>query len=88
MTARYASQQHSVAEEKNIMKIMEIIQYMLKNKNILVDITGEAVSCVVYLINRPSTKSFQNNTPNATWNGVKQNVNHLKIFCCFANSQG
>lgn len=41
---------------------------------------GEAVTTVVYLLNRAPTKSVTDATPYQAWCGRKPNVQHLRTF--------
>jgi hypothetical protein len=46
---------------------------------------GEAVSYVVYLLNRKVSKSTSDCTPYELWIGSKPNVSYLKVFGCIAH---
>ncbi|KAG6492345.1 hypothetical protein ZIOFF_047302 [Zingiber officinale] len=59
---------------------------MLKKKILSAEFWAKAASCVIYLINRSSTKRLQNSTPNEAWYKKKPNVTHLKTFGCLAYS--
>ena len=53
---------------------------MLKEKELPLELWGEAVSTCVYVLNRSSTKGVKGKTPYKKWNGRKPNVSHLRIF--------
>lgn len=53
---------------------------MLKEKGMPKSFWGEAVSTVVYLLNRCPTKRMNNVTPEEAWSGHKPFVKHLKVF--------
>ena len=57
LTAPYSPQQNGVVERKN-QTIMSLVQSMLKEKQLPPELWGEAVSKVVYLLNRSSTHSL------------------------------
>lgn len=46
---------------------------------------GEAVSHVVYILNRVNTKSFKETTSYELWTGRKPNLGHLRVFGCVAH---
>jgi dissimilatory sulfite reductase (desulfoviridin) alpha/beta subunit len=54
----------------------------LKGKGILGWFWSEAVSTIVYVLNRCSTKSVDDMTPFEAWHGKKSAVHHLKTFGC------
>ena len=43
---------------------------------------GEAVSTLVYILNRCPTKILKNKVPEEVWSGKQTSVSHLKVFCC------
>ena len=53
---------------------------MLKVKDLPIELWGEAVSIVVYIINRSFTKALQGQTPHEKWIGRKPSVDHMRIF--------
>ena len=59
---------------------MGLVRSMLKEKNLPLELWGEAVSTCVYVLNRSSTKGITIKTPHEKWNGRKLNVSHLKVF--------
>jgi hypothetical protein len=58
---------------------------MLKSKGVPPRYWGEAVSTVVYLLNRSPTKSVEGRTPYEAWCGRKPHVGHLRTFGCIAH---
>ena len=64
---------------EKIEPIMGLVRSMLKEKNLPVELWGEAVSTCVYVLNRSSTKRIKGKTPYEKWNGIKLNVSHLKV---------
>ena len=79
LTAPYTPQQNGVVERRN-RKIMGLVRSMLKEKELPLELWGEAVSTCVYVLNRSSTKGLEGKTPYEQWNGRKPNVSHLRIF--------
>lgn len=55
---------------------------MLKSKGVPAQYWGEAVSTVVYVLNRSPTKSLEGITPYEAWYGKKPRVEHLRVFGC------
>lgn len=45
---------------------------------------GEAVSDVVYILNRINSKALKETTPYELWTGGKPNMGHLRVFGCVA----
>ena len=79
LTAPYTPQQNGVVERKN-KTIMGLVRSMLKEKELPLELWGEAVSTCVYVLNRSSTKGVKGKTPYEKWNKRKPNVSHLRIF--------
>ncbi|KAL0410575.1 UNVERIFIED_CONTAM: Retrovirus-related Pol polyprotein from transposon TNT 1-94 [Sesamum latifolium] len=79
MTTPYSPQQNGVAERKN-RTILNMARSMLKCKNMPKEYWAEAISCVVYLMNRSYTKSVHKKTPQEAWSGYKPVVTHLRVF--------
>ncbi|CAA3018802.1 Retrovirus-related Pol poly from transposon TNT 1-94, partial [Olea europaea subsp. europaea] len=55
---------------------------MLMEKSLLKTFWAEAVSTVVYLLNRCPTKAVQDKTPVEAWSGRKPSAKHLRVFGC------
>ena len=62
------------------MTVVSMVQAMLKAKDLLRELWGEAVSNVVYILNRSSTKTLQGQTPHEKWIGRKPSVDHMRTF--------
>ena len=60
---------------------MGLIRSMLKDKSLPLELWGEAINTLVYVLNRSSTKSLQGKTPYEMWSGKKFKLSHLRIFC-------
>ena len=59
---------------------MTMVRAMLKAKDLLRESCGEAISNVVYILNRSSTKTLQGQTPHGKWIGRKPSVDHMRTF--------
>eukprot|EP00253_Pinus_taeda_P021512 PITA_21512 len=57
---------------------------MLKGRNLSDEYWVEAVSCVIYVINRYPTKSVMNKVLEQPWPGISCSVSHLRVFGCVA----
>jgi len=79
LTMPQTPQQNGVSERKN-RTIMNMVRYMLKEKNCPKEFWGDAVVCAVYLLNRFTTKRLQKITPKEAWSIKKPRVDHLRIF--------
>ena len=53
---------------------------MLKEKELPLELWGEAVSTCVYVLNKSSTKGVKGKTPYEKWNERKPSVSYLRIF--------
>jgi len=78
LTMPQTPQQNTVSKRKN-RTIMNMVR-MLKEKNCPKEFLGDAVVCVVYLLNRFTTKRLQKITPEEAWSMKKSRVDHLRIF--------
>ena len=63
---------------------MEMAHNMLAAKHFPNEYWGEAVTTVVYIMNRCPTKSVKKKVPQESWIGMNHSVSHLKVFCCVA----
>jgi hypothetical protein len=63
---------------------MEMMRNMLVAKHLSNEYWVDAVSTVVYIMNKCPTKSVRNKVPQEAWTGTKHNVTHLKLFGCVA----
>lgn len=53
---------------------------ILKRKNLPKSLWGEAVTIVVYILNRCLTKKLKNKVSEEVWGGKRPLVSHLKAF--------
>jgi hypothetical protein len=58
---------------------------MMKAKRLPGMFWGEAVNCVVYILNRAISKLTGSKTPYELWTGSKPHVKHLRTFGCVAH---
>ena len=79
LTSPYSPQQKKVVERKN-MTIVSMVRAMLKAKDLPRELSGEAVSTVVYILNQSSTKALQDQTPHEMWTRRKPSVDHTRTF--------
>ena len=79
LTAPYTPQQNGVVERKT-RTIMGLERSMLKEKELPLELWGEAGSTCVYVLNKSSTKGVKGKTPYEKWNKRKPSVSHLRIF--------
>jgi transposase InsO family protein len=80
-TTPYSPQQNGVVERRN-QSVVEMTRCVLKSKGVPLRFWGEAVTTVVYLLNRSPTKSIKGKTPYEVWHGRKPQVGHLRTFGC------
>ena len=64
--APYTPQQNGVVERRNH-TVVEMARCLLKGKGVPGELWGEAVSTVVYLLNRAPTRSLKMKTPYEAW---------------------
>lgn len=76
-------EQNGVSERLN-RTIVESARCMLQDSRLSKTFWAEAVSTAVYLKNRCPTKALPDKTPYEAWNGVKPNVDNLRVFGCSA----
>ena len=67
--------------QRKIWTMLDMSRVMIKNKNLPKVFLGEAVSTIVYLPNRATTKSLEGKTPYRRI-GRKPSIDHLKVFEC------
>lgn len=77
-------QQKRVVERRN-RSILDMVRSSLKTMNVPYVLWGEAVSHVVYALNRVSMKAIKDFTPYEMWTGRKSYVGHLRVFGCIAH---
>jgi transposase InsO family protein len=80
-TAPYTPQQNGVVERRN-QTVVGMARSLLKSMGVPSRFWGEAVTTVVYLLNRAPTKSVSGATPYEAWHGRKPSVHHLRTFGC------
>ena len=80
-TTPYTSQQNGVSERKN-RTIIEMVRYLLFEKDLPKKFWAKAVNIAVFLLNRLPTRALQNKTPYKAWHGYKPTLQNLKIFYC------
>jgi hypothetical protein len=73
-----------VVERRN-QSVMNATRCMMKVKKLPSMFWGEVVNCVVYLLNRTTSRSTGDCTPYELWTGSKANVSHLRVFGCIAH---
>jgi Reverse transcriptase (RNA-dependent DNA polymerase) len=81
LTTPYSPQQNGVVERRNQI-ILRMIRSMMKSMYVLLEFWGEAITTVVYILNRASTKSLTGRTPYEAWYERKPKVEHLRNFRC------
>lgn len=80
-TAPYSLQQNGVMERRN-RTVLEMVRSSLKFMKVPNVLWGEAVSYIVYVLNRVNTKALKDTTPYEVWTGRKPPVEHLRVFGC------
>jgi transposase InsO family protein len=82
----YSPQQNGVVERRN-QSVMAVARCMMKAEHLpnIFGGGGEAINCVVYLLNRVVSKSTGGKNPYELWTGSKPAMNHLKVFRCVAH---
>jgi hypothetical protein len=84
LTTPYTPQQNGVIERRN-QSVLVAARCMMKAKKMPGLFLGEVVNCVVYLLNRTTSKGTGGKTPYELWTGAKPSVNHLRTFGCIAH---
>ena len=59
MTTPYSTQQNGIVERKNY-TILNMVQSIIKNKNLSKEFWAEVVACTIYILNRYPTTSLEN----------------------------
>ncbi|WVZ15560.1 hypothetical protein V8G54_013126 [Vigna mungo] len=77
--AAYTPEHNGLAERCN-RTIMNMARCMLKEKNVVRELWGEAVATAVHVLNGSPTKRLPNRVPHAAWTGKKTSVKYFKIF--------
>ena len=68
VTSPNTPQYNGIVERRN-KTILDMARCMLKQKYLLKYLWGEAVSTVVYILNRCLIRKFKNKVPEEVWNG-------------------
>ena len=76
-------EQNGVSERMN-QTLVETVRSMLADSRLPHRFWAEALSTAAYLLNQSPTKTLDGKTPFQAWYGKKPNVNHLRVFGCFA----
>jgi transposase InsO family protein len=84
LTAPYSPPQNDVVERRN-QTMMSTARSMLKAKELPGIFWGEAVTTVVYLLNRAPSKGVGGKIPYQLWTGSAPGVHHLRTFGCVAH---
>ncbi|MCO5603077.1 hypothetical protein L7F22_057221 [Adiantum nelumboides] len=82
-TCRYTPQQNGVAHRKN-RHIAKVARALMSEKNVPHCYWIEAVSIVVYIMNKTPTAAVHNLIPEEKFSGKKHDLRHLKVFGCIA----
>ena len=86
-TTPYSPQQNGVVERRN-QTVVGMARSMMKAKGMPAKFWGEAVTTVVFILNRAPTKALKGKTPFETWHGRKPNVSFLRTFGCVDHVKG
>lgn len=84
LTTPYSPQQNGVVERRN-QTMVGMARSMMKAKKLSSFFWGEAVTTVMYVLNRSFTCSVEDRTPYEAWHGRKPSVEHLRVFGCVAH---
>ncbi len=79
----YSPQQNGVVERKN-MHIAKVAGAMLNEKNLTNYFWVEAITTIVYIMNRTPTATVHGMTPEEKFTSKKPDVSHLIVFGCIA----
>ncbi|GAU42392.1 hypothetical protein TSUD_296900 [Trifolium subterraneum] len=79
VTAPYTPRHNGLAERRN-RSILDMARSMVKQKGLPHRFWGEAVSTVVYILNRSPTKKLIDKVPEEVWSKCKPSVTHFKVF--------
>jgi hypothetical protein len=84
LTAPYSPRQNGVVERRN-QTVVGMARSMLKGMGMPAAFWGEAVTTVVFVLNRSFTRSVEGRTPHEAWYGRKPDVQFLRVFGCRAH---
>lgn len=82
-TIPYTKQLNGKAERKN-RSIFDKVRAVMHKSGVPKYLWGEAVLFVNYTINRSPSRSLVGKTPYEVWEGIKPNVENLRVFGCTA----
>ncbi len=82
-SCNYSPQQNGVVERKN-RHIVKITRAMFNEKNLPNYFWAEAVTTIVYIMNRTPVAEVHGMTPEEKFTGKKLDFSHLKVFGCIA----
>ena len=77
--APYTPQHNGIVERRNRI-ILNMVRYMLKQKNLLHNFWGEATMTTAHVLNRCPTKRLNSMVLEEAWFGSKPSVKHFRIF--------
>ena len=78
-TCRYSPQQNAI-ERDNLTLVQLARALFSSNKSLPLTLWGEAISCVVYTLNRALSSVSLTKTPFELWYGRKPDVSNLRVF--------
>jgi Reverse transcriptase (RNA-dependent DNA polymerase) len=84
LTAPYSPQQNGVVERRN-QTVLGMARSMMKSMCVPSEFWGEAVTTVVYILNRATTKSLTGMIPYEAWHKRKPKVDHFRVFGCLVH---
>ncbi|KAH9650271.1 hypothetical protein KPL70_026312 [Citrus sinensis] len=77
---RHTPQQNGLAEKMN-RTLLEKVRCMLFNANLSKHFWVEAVTTIVYLVNRSPSSTLNFRTPQEAWSGYPEGTKRYKIWC-------
>lgn len=77
--APYRPQHNGLIERRNH-TVMNMVRCLIREKKLPQMLWAEAVSTVVYILNRCPTKKIEGKVPWEVWTGLKPSVSHLRVF--------
>lgn len=78
----YTPEQNGVRERRN-KSVMEMVRYMLQEKELPKTFWAEATNTAVFLQNRLPTKALKDTTPFEAWYVYKPSLNFLKYLVVY-----
>jgi hypothetical protein len=80
-TCKYTPQQNGIVERKN-RHIAEVALALMADKSMPHHYWAEAITTVVYIMNRTPTVTVHGMTLKEKYSGRKPDLSHLKMFGC------